>query len=60
MGIDECFCLGEKLKEMLKKNGSFKAVECEIARYQKSSLDNTKQGGWVTKHYLAKEKHWTK
>ena len=22
-------------------------------------MDNSKQGGWVTKHYLTKEKHWT-
>ena len=55
-----CHNLGEKLKKMLKEKGTFKEVECEIARYQKTSLKDTKQGGWVTKHYLQNEKHWTK
>ena len=51
--------LGAKLREMLIQHGNFGAVECEIVRYQKTLLDNSKQGGWVTKHYLTKEKHWT-
>ena len=55
-----CHNLGEKLKKMLKEKGTFKEVECEIARYQKTSLKDTKQGGWVTKLYLQNEKHWTK
>ena len=45
---------------MLKQKGTFKEVECEIARYQKTSLKDTKQGGWVTKYYLQHEKHWSK
>ncbi|CAL1171873.1 unnamed protein product [Cladocopium goreaui] len=48
-----------KLREMLIQHGNFGAVECEIVRYQKTLMDNSKQGGWVTKHYLTKEKHWT-
>ena len=51
---------GEKLREMLVKHGSFKSVECEIARWQKTTLDNSKLGGWLTRHYLVNEKHWTK
>ena len=51
--------LGAKLREMLIQHGNFGAVECEIVRYQKTLMDNSKQGGWVTKHYLTKEKHWT-
>lgn len=48
-----------KLREMPIQHGNFGAVECEIVRYQKTLMDNSKQGGWVTKHYLTKEKHWT-
>lgn len=51
--------LGAKLREMPIQHGNFGAVECEIVRYQKTLMDNSKQGGWVTKHYLTKEKHWT-
>ncbi|CAL1152887.1 unnamed protein product [Cladocopium goreaui] len=49
-----------KLKEMLMQHGNFSAVECEIVRIQKTTMDNSKQGGWVTRHFLIGEKHWTK
>lgn len=51
---------GEKIKQLLREHGSFQAVEVMIERYQKTSLQGSKEGGWVTKHYLAAEKHWTK
>ena len=42
------------------KEGNFKSVECEIAKFQKTLLEGAKDGGWVTKTYLMNEKHWTK
>ncbi|CAE7182602.1 Khdc3 [Symbiodinium microadriaticum] len=42
-----------KLRDLLKTHGSFKSLEVQIRKIQKSSYGKCKQGQWVTKHYLA-------
>ena len=51
---------GKKLKEILMKEGSLAAMDVVVKKTHQSSLDESKGGGWMTKHDLQSEKHWTK
>lgn len=51
---------GQKLREAFLKHGTFSAVECEVAKWHRASLDMGKRGMWCTRSYLTTDKHWTK
>ena len=42
------------------KEGSLAAMDVVVKKTHQRSLDESKGGGWMTKHYLQSEKHWTK
>ena len=44
--------LGEKLKQLLIKHGSFKEVEHKISKYNLNKHKDARVGKWVTKAYL--------
>ena len=51
---------GEKLKELIKEHGDFATVECEVSKWQKTTMLNQKQGEWVWKSTLTVEYGWKK
>ncbi|CAE7663055.1 unnamed protein product [Symbiodinium sp. CCMP2592] len=50
---------GQKLKDLLKVHGSFKALEMQVRKINVASYAKSKGGRWVTKHYLTTVEHWT-
>ena len=51
---------GEQLRDMLKKHGSFGALEVHLTKTHKKKRKLEKAGGWHTKMYLLNVGHWTK
>lgn len=50
--------LGQKLRELLLKHGSFEQVEVEVLRYKKEEEENKLEGGWYNRITLEQE-GWT-
>ena len=56
-----CFASGDKLRELMAKNGDkFDLVEMDLKKWKEKEHAQTKQGRWVTKHYLMTTEGWTK
>ena len=55
-----CTTAGEKLRKLLLAHGSFEKVEGALVRWYEHKKKETEEGGYVTKDWLQKEKHWTK
>ena len=55
-----CNSLGEQLRDLLKKHGSFAAMELEVKKTHLKKKSRAKQGGYYTRVYLANHCHWTK
>ena len=50
--------LGQKLRDLLLKHGSFEQVEVEVLRYKKEEEENKLEGGWYNRITLEQE-GWT-
>ena len=52
--------LGDKLREMLMKHGSFKNVEMHLEKYRLKKEKDGKRGRWVTRAFLMENCSYTK
>ena len=52
--------LGERLRDLLKAHGNFASMELQLKKWHLKKRGQSKQGAWVTKHYLANVAHWSK
>ena len=52
--------LGEQLRDLLKKHGSFASMELEVKKTHLKKKARAKHGGFYTRVYLASQCHWTK
>ena len=60
-GVLVCMCiLGDKLRKLLIKEGSFKNVELHLAKYKSHVEKDGRAGRWVTKAYLMEKYSYTK
>ena len=53
-------CLGEQLRDLLKKHGSFKALELCIKKTHLKKKKLAQHGGYYTKAYLMANCAWTR
>ena len=53
-------CLGEKLRELLKKHGSFKELELSLTKYRNKAEKEGRNGRWVTRTMLIEHYKYTK
>ena len=53
-------CLGEQLRDLLKKHGSFKALELCIKKTHLKKKTLAQHGGYYTKAYLMANCAWTR
>lgn len=58
MDVTRMVGLGQKLRDMLLKHGSFEQVEVAITKYQRDEEENRLDGGFYTKIDLERE-GWT-
>eukprot|EP00439_Symbiodinium_sp_Y106_P052795 s2682_g7.t1 len=58
-GLKKLVLARQKLKELLKAHGNFKALELQIRKSNVASYSKSKGGKWVTKNYLTTAEHWT-
>jgi len=51
--------LGKKLLELLKEKGSLEAMEVQVKRWQRTTVDNDVGGRWITKKQLVDNHSYT-